>query len=214
MSVTHPLQPSWTGSTYDDRFRAIEPYVRDRKVLDIGAVSGHRRPDWMHRRIHSVARRVVGVDIDADAIRIIQEQGFDIRLIDAQAMSLGEQFDVAFAGELIEHLSNCGEFLDSVRQHLVIGGQLVVTTPNAFCFSNFVYRFGFKARIHPEHTCWFCEDTLKSLLRRHGFAIQTVSYLQHTTPGRLRSAIAAVVHRTLPANLAWRTIMVVATRVD
>ena len=212
MARLHPLQPGWTSSTYDDRFRAIEPYVRDKNVLDVGAVSGQRRPDWMHARIKAVAARVVGVDIDQAGVEAARERGFDIRLGDAQGMNLNEEFDVAFAGELIEHLSNCGEFLEGVRRHVKPGGQLIVTTPNAFCFSNFVYRFGFKARIHPEHTCWFCEDTLRALLLRHGFETTDIKYLPHRTPGLIRKAAAKAVHAVLPGKLAWRTVMIVATR--
>ena len=40
---SHPLQPSWTGSSHQDRFDAIRPLVEGRSVLDIGAGSGHWR---------------------------------------------------------------------------------------------------------------------------------------------------------------------------
>ncbi len=208
----HPLQPDWSSSTYNDRFRAIEPYVRGRSVLDIGAVSGYLRADWMHAQIAAVAARAVGVDVDSAGVEAVQARGYDIRLGDAQELGFDEQFEVVFAGELIEHLANCGAFLEAARRHIAPGGKLIVTTPNAFCFTNFVYRLGFKARIHHEHTCWFCEDTLAALLVRCGYRVLQTKYLPHRTPGRGRRVAATLAHSILPPRLAWRTVMIVASR--
>jgi len=214
VAKSHPLQPSWRASTYNDRFDAIAPHLRGRTVLDIGAASGHRRPDWVHAQIDKVAKRVVGIDVDEDAVAAVQARGYDVRLEDAQHLNLDETFDVAFAGELIEHLSNFASFLESVHRHLRPGGLLILTTPNAFCASNFVYRFGFSVRVHHEHTCWFCEDTLTTLLRRCGFEVKEVEYLAHQTPGRVRRLVAGSIRALLPKKLAWRTLMVVAARVE
>lgn len=206
----HPLQPSWTSSTYETRFLQLEPLLRDRSVLDLGAASGHGRPDWLHRRVREVARRAVGVDIDEEGIRAAREQGFEIVVGDVQDLELGETFDVVLAGELIEHLSNFEGFLESVHRHLAPDGQLVITTPNAFCYTNFIYRYGFRPRVHHEHTCWFCEDTLRQLLDRYGFRVVETRYLPHETPGLVRRVIARLARVALPEKLAWRTVMVVA----
>ena len=92
-----------------------------------------------------------------------------------------------WAGEIIEHLSCAGGFLDAARRHLEPGGRLVITTPNAFAVSNFVYRIGGRPRINKGHTCWYDEVTLSQLLRRHGYEVEEVSYLAHRTPGRGRA---------------------------
>lgn len=206
----HPLQPNWRSGSHINRFEAVAPYVSGREVLDIGAASGHRRSDWMHGQISKIASRVVGIDIDAARVEQIREQGYDVRLVDARFVDLGERFDVVFAGELIEHLVNFEAFLDAARRHLKPGGRLVLTTPNAFCASNFLYRFGFSVRVHEEHTCWFCEDTLSTLVRRCGFDVVKVDYLRHETPGRVRKVLANVVRAGLPKKLAWRTLLMIA----
>jgi 2-polyprenyl-3-methyl-5-hydroxy-6-metoxy-1,4-benzoquinol methylase len=206
----HPLQPDWRSGSHARRFNAISEHVTGRNVLDIGAASGHKRHDWMHGQIAKVAARAVGIDIDAKGVEQVQARGYDVRLVDARRVELGEQFDVVFAGELIEHLTNFEAFLDAARRHLKPGGKLVLTTPNAFCASNFVYRFGFSVRVHEEHTCWFCEDTLSTLVSRCGFNVLHVDYLEHETPGKLRSALAGLVRAGLPRKLAWRTLLLVA----
>ncbi len=207
----HWLQTDWTGSTYADRVEAITPLLAGRNVLDIGAASGLNRPDWVHAGIARVASRVVGIDIDADKVAAARARGYDLRKVNAEGFDLGESFDVVFAGELIEHLADFSSFLRCAKAHLKPAGRLVLTTPNAFALSNFIYRWGGKARIHQEHTCWFCEDTLTTLLRREGFAVETLSYLPHKTPGLLRSIAAGAVRTVLPVHLAWRTILVSAT---
>lgn len=206
----HWLQPDWRLSTYDDRFREVAPLLAKRTVLDVGAASGHKRPDWMHARIAGVASRVVGIDIDAPGVEAARAKGFDVRLVDAQGADIGERFQVVFAGELIEHLANHEAFMAMARRHLAPGGTFIVTTPNAFALSNFVYRFGGRARIHPEHTCWFCEDTLKALLERGGFEVTEIRYLPHSTPGPGRRLAASAVRAVLPERLAWRTLLAVA----
>lgn len=206
----HPLQPNWRSGSHLSRFDAIKPHVAGLSVLDIGAASGHQRADWMHGQIAKVAARAVGVDIDAGRVRQIQGRGYDVRLVDAGSLELGEQFDVVFAGELIEHLVNFEAFLVAARRHLKPGGKLVLTTPNAFCASNFVYRFGFSVRVHEEHTCWFCEDTLATLVTRCGFEVIQTDYLKHETPGALRRALANLARAALPDKLAWRTLLLVA----
>ena len=119
-------------------------------------------------------------------------------------------FEVVWAGELIEHLSCAGGFLDAARRHLGPGGQLVLTTPNVFAVSNFVYRIGGRPRVNRGHTCWYDETTLSQLLDRHGYEVVEVSYLPHRTPGRWRSLLAGAVRSLLPAHLAENTLLVVA----
>ena len=115
-----------------------------------------------------------------------------------------------FAGELIEHLDDFHGFLQSARRHLRPGGRLVLTTPNAFYMGNFLYRWGGHGQVHPEHTCWFCEDTLRALLERNGFSAVDISFTGHTSPTRTRRAATVMARRVFPPRLAFDTIVVVA----
>jgi len=211
MPARHPLQPKWGPGTHADRFERIRRYVERRSVLDIGAGSGINRPDWMHASIAAVAGEVVGIELDEDLATRARALGYDVIAADAQTMDLGRTFEVVWAGEVIEHLSCAGAFLDSARRHLQPGGRLVLTTPNAFAVSNFVYRIGGRPRINRGHTCWYDETTLSQLLRRHGFEVVEIAYLPHDTPGRIRARIAGAVRAVLPRHLAENTLLVVAT---
>jgi 2-polyprenyl-3-methyl-5-hydroxy-6-metoxy-1,4-benzoquinol methylase len=185
--------------------------VERRTVLDVGACSGFHRADWMHAQIASVAREVVGVDVDEELAQLARSQGFDIVVGDAQSMDLGRSFDVVWAGEVIEHLSCPGAFLDATRRHLGPNGLLVVTTPNVFAVSNFVYRIGGRPRMNKGHVAWYDETTLRQLLERHRFRVVEVAYVGHRTPGALRAALARSVRSCLPQHLAENTLLMVAS---
>jgi 2-polyprenyl-3-methyl-5-hydroxy-6-metoxy-1,4-benzoquinol methylase len=206
----HILQPSWTQSTYRDRYLEIRPLLIGRSVLDLGAGSGFRRDDWFHQMIQTDASEAVGIELSQDFVDGARAKGVDLVHGDAESIRLGRQFDVVFAGELIEHLSSFTGLLDTAKAHLRPGGVPILTTPNAFAVSNFVYRFGGRARVHAEHTCWFCEDTLKQLLERHGFKVTTMRFLGHSTPGRARKMAAGTVRLMLPDRLAKNTLLAVA----
>ena len=212
MQARHPLQPKdWKSGSHADRFDRVRRYVEHRTVLDIGAGSGIGRPDWMHALVASVADEAVGIELDAALAERARTMGFTVVAGDAQTMELGRTFQVVWAGEVVEHLSCVGGFLDAARRHLEPGGTLVLTTPNAFAVSNFVYRIGGRPRVNKGHTCWFDEVTLGQLLRRHGYEVVEVSYVGHKTPGRIRAALAFAVRSILPRHLAENTLLVVAT---
>lgn len=193
------------------RFAAIERYVAGRRVLDVGCASGVDRPDWLHALIGTVADELVGVDVDPGAVDEATTKGYDVRLADACAFDLGRSFDVVFAGELIEHLDDPRGFLGSARRHLREDSELVLTTPNAFCFTNFAYRLRrTPAKINRDHVAWYCEDTLRQLLERNGYVVRELHYLRHETPGRIRHVLSRLVRAVLPERLAWNTVLVVA----
>jgi 2-polyprenyl-3-methyl-5-hydroxy-6-metoxy-1,4-benzoquinol methylase len=212
MQARHPLQPKdWKSGSHVDRFARVRRYVENRTVLDIGAGSGIGRPDWMHALVASAAREAVGIELDPALAERARSLGFDVVAGDAQTMELGRTFEVVWAGEVIEHLSCAGGFLDAARRHLGDEGLLVLTTPNVFAVSNFVYRIGGRPRVNKGHTCWFDEVTLGQLLRRHGYDVVEISYVGHKTPGRVRAALAFAVRSVLPSHLAENTLLVVAT---
>jgi 2-polyprenyl-3-methyl-5-hydroxy-6-metoxy-1,4-benzoquinol methylase len=207
----HRLQPDWKSGSYAERFARVRPYMEQRRVLDIGAGTGISRPDWMHASVASVASEAVGVELNEALVRKATAKGYDVVAGDAQTIDLGRTFDVVWAGELIEHLSCAGAFLDAARRHLEPDGLLVLTTPNAFAVSNFVYRIGGRARVNAEHACWYDETTLSQLLRRHGYEVVEMGYIGHHTPGRMRALLAKAVRSLLPRHLAENTLLVVAT---
>jgi 2-polyprenyl-3-methyl-5-hydroxy-6-metoxy-1,4-benzoquinol methylase len=194
-----------------DRFDVVSPLITGKSVLDVGCASRYGKPDWIHGLLREQVPELVGIDLNEGAIRELQAQDFNVRLADAQNFDLGRTFETVFAGELIEHLGNVEGFLASARRHLEPGGHLVLTTPNAFYVGNFVYRWGGHGQVHPEHTCWFCEDTLRAVIARADFARVEISFAGHTSPTRLRKIATSTAQHVLPPRLAMDTLIAVAT---
>ena len=91
------------------------------------------------------------------------------------------------------------------------GGRLVLTTPNAFYVGNFVYRWGGHGKVHPEHTCWYCEDTLRQVLEANGFWNVEISFTGHTSPTPLRKVATFSAQHIMPPRLALDTLIAVGT---
>jgi SAM-dependent methyltransferase len=211
----HRLQPKWGsgpwgGGTLRDRFAAALPLIVGDSVLDIGCASRFGRADWLHGLLAARFTDVVGIDVDEEAVGAIRAAGFDVRFADAQGFDLGRRFDTVFAGEVIEHLGDVHGFLASSRRHLRPGGRLDLTTPNVFYVGGFVYRLGGHGQVHPGHTCWYCEDTLRQVLEANGFSAVEIGFTGHTSPTLLRRAATRLARATLPPRLALDTLVAVA----
>ncbi len=212
----HFLQPKWGDQPWGDgvlrdRFDVVAPLIRGEAILDVGCASRYGRSDWLHGLMVSQFPDVVGIDINEETIGALRTEGFEVHVADAQDFDLHRTFDTVFAGEIIEHLDNVHGFLTSVRRHLKPGGQLVLTTPNVFYVGGFVYRWGGHGQVHPEHTCWFCEDTLRRVLEVNGYSRVEISFSGHTSPTPLRRAATSAVQHLLPPRLALDTLIAVAS---
>ncbi len=212
----HRLQPNWGEGPWGegslrDRFEVVLPYLRGRSVLDLGCASRYGRPDWLHGLLADEVSDLVGLDINADTVAKLVADGYAAEVGDARDFDLHRTFDVVFAGELIEHLDDVRGFLTSVRRHLGPGGRLVLTTPNAFYVGNFVYRFGGHGQVHPEHTCWYCEDTLRHVLEANGYPDVEIRFTGHTSPTTARKLATFSAQHLLPPRLAYDTIIAVAS---
>lgn len=206
------LQPNWVKSTKSTRFHQLQPYFVDKDVLDIGCAVGYHKTDWMHGNIKVVAKNLYGIDLDRGAIEIIKEKGYNVDFGDAQNFDLGRKFNFIHAGELIEHLDNPGGFLKSVYKHLEEDGEVLITTPNGLRVNNVIYASTGGLKVNAEHTCWFCEYTLRTLFERMGFEIVEVGYLKHETFGVFRKIMLKLRTALLPDRVAWNTVYVVAKK--
>lgn len=168
--------------TISDRFEIIQDHVRpDRAVMDLGCVDSRParhdaasrieyKVNLLHKRLAEINKEVLGVDIDPDGVKVLNEQGYHTIVADVETMDLGKQFDTIIAGEIIEHLENPGRFLRNMRRHLKDDGVIIVSTPNPFYVGSAwkIWRYG-KPAVHEDHMGWQDPTTLAQLFRRTGF---------------------------------------------
>lgn len=115
------------------------------------------------------------VDIAQDAIAELREiYGMkNIYYCDAQDLSALRKgsFDVIIAGELLEHLSCPGSFLESVYPVLRDTGSLIITTTNAFCARKFLQIIFNRESIHEDHVSYFSHRTLQRLAELYSYQV-------------------------------------------
>ena len=64
-------------------------------------------------------------------------------------------------------------------------GRLVLSTPNVFCpMFLLMYFKNFRSAFNPEHTAWFCAQTLTEALRRAGYRVVELEFVDDLAPIR------------------------------
>ena len=192
------------NSYINQEMEIIIPLIKNKSVLDIGCVDhslerASKKGFWIHDFLKDNSKSVKGIDILEKEIRILRNKGYDVECQNAESFSFKKKFDVIFAGELIEHLSNVGLFLNRCKLHLKENGCLILTTPNAFS-SKVVFQALGKYKNNPEvnseHTNWYSPFTIKELLRRYGFEIEELCYVDSPAGNnwkkRIRQAIEKI----------------------
>ena len=139
---------------------------------------------WLHGRLADTAASVVGLDSAEDGVGWAREHGFDAHVVDAQSpeavAALGlEPADLVVAGEIIEHLDAPGPFLRAMLALVRPGGELVLTTPNAYRLLNFLAPLSGSELVHPDHTSWQSPQTLRTLLERSGWEVEGMAYYRN-----------------------------------
>jgi 2-polyprenyl-3-methyl-5-hydroxy-6-metoxy-1,4-benzoquinol methylase len=146
------------------------------RLLDIGCTRGAWALRWQSR-----GWDVSGVDVNADEVGLAKSSGVDARVCDLNREKLpfaDGEFDLIFAGEVIEHLIDTDGFLGEVSRCCKSGGHLLLTTPNLASFEN---RVRLLLGMYPKwlnysldgsgHVRLYTPRILKRQLRAHGLSI-------------------------------------------
>lgn len=162
----------------------LKPLISGRKLLDIGCI-GHdldfRRGNgtFYFDRFQKIARYARGIDILDTAVQKARAMGYNVVKGDAETYRDDTGYDVVFAGELVEHLSNPGRFFECCRENLGEDGLVVLTTPNTYSLARLtrvLFRRTNEPPVNPEHTFYYTPLTLGELAGRHGFAVRAIYY--------------------------------------
>lgn len=137
--------------------------VKGQTVLDVGA-SGH-----MHQAIAKVAAKCYGWDrddgpgvtgIDLDDVSIVLPAYPDVTIV--------------VCGEVLEHLSNPGYFLDRLRRTYAC--RTIISVPGAYSEAGRKCALQGIECVNPDHVSWYSPKTLTVLLARAGYRIVEAAY--------------------------------------
>lgn len=158
----------------DNRIKEIISLIPlDKDVLDIGCA---QNPE-IYEALAKKSAKVIGIDIDRKKLQKMQNKGHRVYLMNAENIKLNHKFDYIVAGEIIEHLSNPGLFIESAKKHLKDKGKIIITTPNiSSIFLYFLVVFLDKTQ-DPTHVYYFDEKNLESLINRYNLKIISAKYI-------------------------------------
>lgn len=196
----------------NDRWDIIRELVQGKNVLDLGCVdheADHEEgKDWLHRKICQTAQETVGVDYAATEVARLRKKGYQVVQGNVESLDLGREFDVVVAGNIVEHLSNPGLFLESVKKHLKSDGVFILTTDNCYGLRSLKAITLFdRVRPNQEHVTTMEEEVLKQLLRRHHFEILDFVYYNGPYPNPLKKWLIDTLCR-IRKSWAWQMLVV------
>lgn len=167
--MMHPIPKAETV----DRKAFILKHVAGKRVLEFGA-SGP-----MSAAIQEVASEYFGVDREDDPARGVQ--GFDLDDVTKSYLPSWSQtdfvrLDVIICGEVLEHLSNPGHFLQRLKTQFTDNDQhagvaIIITVPNAFSSAGQKWIARGMENVNADHVCWYSAKTLSALLQRAGYTV-------------------------------------------
>jgi SAM-dependent methyltransferase len=180
------------GTRVYDRVDFLADRARGRDVIHLGFVDARNmqekvgRSAWLHETLDRVAERLVGIDANAEGVRVAQGLGYEAATADCQsgeslAAAAVQPAAVVIAGELIEHLDSPGDFLEAVKQLLAVDGELVITTPNPTSLTNVLLALSGREVQNADHVGWQSWRTLEALLARHGYVTTELAFYRHPT---------------------------------
>jgi len=161
-----------------DKNDLIVSLCKDKKVLDLGCIDHSFQiainlgDNWLHKRIKVVARQVIGIDNLEEDVLQLNKKGYNIINTNVENFDLGQKFEVIIAGDIIEHLSNIGMFLNSVKKHMDTNSILVITTPNPFNLEQTLSAIlNNHINVNDQHTVWLSPHNFWELCERHQLSI-------------------------------------------
>ncbi len=172
------------GHAYLVRLKRIRVLVRPLapklpRMLEIGSAAG-----YFLKAASAAGWDAVGVEIgDSMRKRAAALTGRPVYASIEEAAPGGKRFDCIAMFEVIEHLTEPLTMLKRLRELLVPGGILALTTPNFDCNLARERPKEFVSFSPPAHLCFFGQRTLHSVLEKAGFrAVLTLgSYASQPT---------------------------------
>jgi 2-polyprenyl-3-methyl-5-hydroxy-6-metoxy-1,4-benzoquinol methylase len=178
------LEPNF----YESRETKILSQAANRRVLHLGCVGHTDLPlerkielagETLHAGLEKVCKSVLGVDLDRQAIEGLKAAGTFSNLVIGDACKLdpdqiGDGWELIVVGDLIEHVSNPGGLLDSIRSVMNSETRLLITTPNSFSLPATIRHAIGAFREGNEHVLSFNYINIQQLLDRHGFETESV----------------------------------------
>jgi len=149
-----------------DRDNYLQECVKGKFVLHVGCSNVPiteeriRSRNLLHIKLQDSAKEVIG---------ILETFGIDnVFVMDAEDMKFTTHFDTILGGDVLEHMSNPGKFLEKASRLLNPNGEIILGVPSALTINNLKCLLGGWEQVHSDHTFYFSPKTLSTLCSRYG----------------------------------------------
>lgn len=141
-------------------------------MLDLGCGSG-----WFLEKMLSRGWTALGVEISESAAKLGRAKGLDIFCGTLQEANFpSEHFDYVRSNHSFEHINCPHETLEEICRILKPHGKLLIGVPNTRSLSAFLFREYWWYLTVPVHVFNYSAGNLPSLLTRHNFRVEKVSF--------------------------------------
>ena len=154
-----------TLKRYDDLLEQFEPYRINNNIIDIGAGDGHFIGKAKEKNWNTFA-----TEFDDKSVELCKEKGAIVHQGKLESKNYKEGFfDVIYSSEVLEHINNPIEEIQSFNKILRTGGLVYITTPNLNSISHKILKNKWNIFNYPEHLCYYNSKTLNKLFKEAGF---------------------------------------------
>ena len=148
--------------------------IKSPVMLEIGSGLG-----YFTYSLSKAGFNIKGIDISETAVNKAKETFGDHYIcsgIPEYARDNAGMFDVVIATEVIEHVEDPLEFVDSALLLLRPGGRIILTTPNKSLFPGYAV---WASDLPPVHCWWFSEDSFEYLARKTGTEVSLIDFSEY-----------------------------------
>jgi len=154
-----------TEKRYHELLDQLEPFRQTNNILDIGCGEGYflevaKKRNW----------NVYGTEYRDEIISKCEHK--EIKMHSGKLSSHNYEkvsFDVITSFEVIEHINNPTEEINTINKLLRKGGALYMTTPNFNSLSRLLLGSKWNVIEYPEHLSYYTSSTLNKLAINQGF---------------------------------------------
>ena len=173
-SNVDPLRPN------DAHGISLQLIGRDKKVLELGAASGH-----VTRALKDLGHTVTAVERDGrfkEELGRIADEAFitDLDWLDLRELLGGRKYDAILAGDVLEHCSRPDLVLRQCHHLLASGGYVVISLPNIahadvrLALLTGKFRYSDTGLLDRTHIRFFTRATIEEFVGDNGFQVQEI----------------------------------------
>jgi hypothetical protein len=170
-----------------NRLDYLEEIVNNKTVIHVGCVDHlplieekRKNNVWLHERLVRSSSKCLGIDINEEGLYYLKDKlaykdvlQMDIITDEIPSQIQKHHWDYMIMGEILEHVDNPVLFLSELRKKFSISVNcLILTVPNAFRYTNFVYGLKNIEFINSDHRFWFTPYTLAKVCAMAGFSVE------------------------------------------